>query len=63
MKARQIIATVLAAMQVETTRTDYVNAGNTLALISKTIDLVNQMPDDVNIEMNVVVTPDGNDEA
>lgn len=59
MKAKEIIAVVLGAMQVETTRTINPHAGNDLANIEKIVTILDALPDALNIEMHVEVKASG----
>jgi biotin synthase-related radical SAM superfamily protein len=62
MKAKEVIAVVLGAMQAETTRTINPHAGNDLANIEKIVAILDVLPDTLNVEMHVEVKPSGEED-
>ena len=59
MKAKEIIATALGAMKIEATRTVDPHIGNIEASMVKIIDLLDSLPDSLNLELNVILQADG----
>jgi hypothetical protein len=63
MKAKEVIATALGAMRTEATRKVDPHIGNIEATMVKIVDLLDSLPDTLNIDLHVEVEFDGDQEA
>lgn len=63
MKAKEIIATTLGAMRTEATRTVEPHMGNIEATMVKIVDLLDSLPETLNIDLHVEVEFSGDQAA
>lgn len=63
MRAREIIETALFAVISEATRINYIQIGNTQANVDKIVALLATIPEELNLELNVVIQNHVNEEA
>jgi hypothetical protein len=63
MRAREIIETALFAIISEATRVNYAQIGNTQANVDKIVALLATIPEELNLELNVVIQNHVNEEA
>jgi hypothetical protein len=63
MKAKEIIATTLGAMRTEATRIVEPHMGNIEATMVKIVDLLDTLPENLNIDLHVEVEFSGDQEA
>jgi hypothetical protein len=63
MKAREVIAITMGAMCSEAVRTNDPHVGNIEATMRKVVDLLDSLPNNIDVEMHVEVIFDVNQET
>jgi biotin synthase-like enzyme len=63
MRVREIIETALFAAISEATRINYVQIGNTQANVDKIVAILDTIPEELNLELSVVIQNHVNEEA
>jgi hypothetical protein len=63
MKAKEVIATALGAMRTVATKKDEQHLGNIEATMVKIVDLLDSLPETLDIDLHVEVEFDGDQEV